>query len=114
MVVERREYRVRVMLRCREIAHIRQVGHAGEETDFPPVLPAILAHLDQTVVRADVEQILGKRRFGDGHEVAEDRGRSMAGDGLDGLDFSHHLQGVSIKAAGQIVTDSPPRIASVV
>ena len=52
--------------------------------------------------------------FVDRYEVAEDRCRSMASHGFDGLYFSHHLQGVAIKLTGQIATDRPPGIAPVV
>ena len=55
MVVEGGVDRVGVVLRGFDVVDVTHLGHAGKVLDLAPGGPAVFAHLDQPVVRADVK-----------------------------------------------------------
>ncbi len=105
---------VRIVQRSHEVRDVGPVGDALDAVFAAPALAAILGHLDQPVVGADVDQTLGEGRFVDRDDVAEERGRPVLGDRVDTPHLVHHLEGVAVDVAGQVVAHADPAVASIV
>ena len=66
MIVETDVRGVRVVIRSDHAADVSHIGDAGKLLDAAPILAAVVADVQHTVIRADVKQALFLLRFGDG------------------------------------------------
>ena len=114
VVVKRGVHRARLMQRGDEAADVGAVRHAGELVHLPPGAAAVFRNLNQAIVRADVNQSLLPRRFGQGHTVAVERGRDALGDGVGAPDLAHDRQLIAIELSRQVTANGLPGVAAVV
>ena len=113
-VVERDKHGVGVARRGKDVGYVGVLRHAGEVLDPPPVLPAVLRHLQQSVVRARVEEAFEHRRFVERDDVAE-RGRGLVeGDRVGRPQLAHDRDLVELQAAREIRTDARPVVTAIV
>ena len=113
-VVERGEHRVRIARRGEDVGDVGPLRHAGELLDLAPVLPAVLGHLHEPIVGADVEQPFEQRRLVDRHDVAERRRRRVARDRVSRPELAHDRDLVAIEVAGEVRADARPVVAAIV
>ena len=114
LVVEGRVDGVVVVDRGLETADVGHLRHAGYLVDRAPVGAAVLGHLDQAVVGADVDQAFDQRRLGERDDVAVVRGRHVLGDRVDALDLAEDRQRVGVDLAAEVGADRGPRVAAIV
>ena len=94
--------------------HEARVRHPRQARDLAPGLAPVLGDLDEPVVGPHVDQPLHQRRFRDGHDVPEHRGRPVLAHGVHAPHPSHHLQLVAVDVARQVSRDGAPARALVV
>ena len=112
--VGRHEHDAGIVLGRLHVVHERTRRDAWQGCRLPPRRTAVLAHLHQAVVGADVEDPLRHRRLGDRRDRGVPRHGSVAVQGVHAMDTPGHLHLVPVEVAGKITADGPPRIASVV
>ena len=114
VIVERGVHRACVVTRKDDARHVALVGHSGKARDRAPGVSAILADLDEAVVRPHGEQpfLLGALR--ERNDVAVERGRRVLRDGVHTVDAAHHLELVPVGLPREIAADGTPGVAAVV
>ncbi len=100
--------------RRREIGDIGVLGNTGEAADRPPVLAAVLGHLDEPVVGPDIDQTLHQRRFVEGDDVAVERGEDVLPHRIDAPHPAHDLELIAVDPAGEIGAHGAPGVAAVI
>src|SRR5882762_264953 len=114
MIIKRGIDSVGIVIRSRDAADVRHVGNTGKLFQPPPIFAAVFSHLDQTIVRAYVDQTIFLWRLSQRRSVAKERRRSVLRHRVHAPDLSHHRELVAIQPARKLSADYGPAIAAIV
>ena len=114
MIVKQRIDRVCRMTGCQNPTNVCPFWNTRYPIQLAPSLAAIRGDVKQSIIRAGVDQAFFLRRFINGNNVAIERCRLAAGDGVELLRLPHDLEVVTVDLFGEVAAHSRPGITTVI